>query len=345
MHWYRPGKHPLLFLLTVFLGACQPEPDYTALEGMTMGTTWSVTISARLPDRDRRALLNDIQTRLDEIEGTMSTYMKDSELSRVNRTHETDWIDISEDLYTVITGAMEISHLTGGAFDITIGPVVNLWGFGPDEREDTVPSAEAIQALLDKTGYSKLKLGLSPPSIRKTEPELYLDLSGIAKGYGVDEIGALLESKNIHNYLVDIGGEILAGGKNPEGTAWRIGIEKPLPGERSVQQTVSIRNTALATSGDYRNYFEEDGVRYSHTIDPRTGYPVRHNLASVTVLHESAMTADTLATALLVMGATEGLKFAARDRLPAYFIINTGDAFIERHTEPFRRYLEPGDND
>lgn len=340
MYFYHSGKYLLFITLIVLLAGCEREPDRTVLEGLTMGTTWSVVISGKMPDQERRLLQETIQARLDELDRTMSTYMEDSELSLVNRSRETGWIDVPDDLHSVIAKAMEISYLTGGAFDITIGPLVNLWGFGPGERDESVPATEEIRAVLNKTGYSKLKLGMSPPAIRKTEPDLYLDLSGIAKGHAVDEIAALTQSRNINNYMVDIGGEIRVKGTNPEGRIWRLGIEKPVSGERSVQRIISLEDMAMATSGDYRNYFEHEGVRYSHTIDPRTGRPVRHNLASVTVLHASAMTADALATALLVMGPTEGLKFAARNQLPAFFIIKTRDGFIERYTEPFRHYLE-----
>ncbi|MEX2525957.1 MAG: FAD:protein FMN transferase [Gammaproteobacteria bacterium] len=340
----RPGTS-LLFIITVLsINGCERQPKRTLLEGLTMGIGWSIVISGEMPDRDSSALRNAVQARLDEIDRTMSTYIDESELSRINRSHQDGWIDISEDLYNVIAGAVEISHLSGGAFDITIGPVVNLWGFGPDDTNDSVPAAEKINATLEMTGYTKLKTGLSPPGIKKTVPELYLDLSGIAKGYAVDEIAALLESREISDYMVDIGGEIMVRGRNPDGRLWRLGVEKPVSGERSVQQIIPLHDTAMATSGDYRNYFEKDGIRYSHTIDPRTGYPVRHNLASVTVLHESAMTADALATALLVMGPTDGLNFAARNQLPAFFIIKTRDGFIEQQTKPFRHYLEQAGN-
>lgn len=340
----RPGIS-LFFIIPVFLcNGCERQPEGTVLEGLIMGTTWSVVISADMPDPDRRSLQNEVQAQLEEIDRSMSTYLEDSELSLVNRSREGGWIDIPDDLHSVIVRAMGISYLTGGAFDITIGPVVNLWGFGPDERDESVPAMEEIRATLQKTGYSKLKIGLSPPTIKKTEPELYLDLSGIAKGYAVDEIAALMESRTISNYMVDIGGEVRAKGTNPDGRIWRLGIEKPASGERSVQRIIPLQDMAMATSGDYRNYFEHEGVRYSHTIDPRTGYPVRHNLASVTVLHKSAMTADALATALLVLGPTEGLNFATRNQLPAFFIIKTRDGFIEQHTEAFRRYLEQDKN-
>jgi thiamine biosynthesis lipoprotein len=322
----------------LLLGACERPGDRTVLEGVTMGTNYSVVISgAPLPDKE--ALHQAVQERLDEINHTMSTYDEDSELSRINRSRDTGWIQVSDNLFQVLSKSIEISHLTGGTFDITVGPLVNLWGFGPDGGAGKVPDAEIIHATLQNTGYSKIKLSMTPPSIRKTRPDLYLDLSAIAKGFAVDEIASLLDARGLKDYMVDIGGEVRTAGKNPEGKTWRIGIEKPLAYGRSVQQVVTLGGMGMATSGDYRNYFEQDGVRYSHTLDPRTGYPIRHNLASVSVLHDSTMTADALATALLVMGPTEALAFASRNYLPAFFIINTGDGFIEQSTESFNSHL------
>jgi len=332
----------LLFVPFILLQACARGHDGTRLEGVTMGTTYSVVISDAA-GTDRETLHKEIQQRLDAINGTMSTYDEDSELSAVNRSQESGWLKISDSLYTVISKAVEISHLTGGAFDITVGPLVNLWGFGPDGGDFKVPDAEVVHETLLKTGYRKLKIGLSPPSIRKADPDLYLDLSGIAKGYAVDEIGKYLESRNIGNYMVDIGGEVRTRGNNPDGHAWHIGIEKPLTRKRAVQRVVRLHDKAMATSGDYRNYFERDGLRYSHTLDPRTGYPIRHNLASVSVLHDSTMTADALATALMVMGPTDALAFATRNELPAFFIIKTDDGFIVQHTDEFTPYLNEED--
>ena len=224
--------------------------------------------------------------------------------------------------------------MTQGAFDITAGPLVNIWGFGP-EQDFTVPGEQQINTALRLAGQGKLQLDAAAPALKKAHGGMYIDLSAIAKGFAVDEIAGYLDRQQLDNYLVEIGGEIRARGVNDENRPWQIGIENPVTGQRTVRSIIKLENMAMATSGGYRNYFEKDGISYSHTIDPRTGYPVTHELASVTVLHPSAMLADAWATGLLVLGPEKGYATALENGLAAYFIVHGETGFEEISTPAF----------
>ena len=331
---------PALFFLN--LGGCDgggAPPSPVILSGVTMGTTYTVKINEPWLEADKQKIQDDVENVLEKINRQMSTYLEESELSKINRARTTGWQEISDDLYAVMNEAIRISNASGGAFDVTIGPVVNLWGFGPDARPDVVPDDGQIKSTLERVGYRQIHLRESPPALRKDREDLYIDLSGIAKGFAVDRLAACIDGYGARNYLVEIGGEIRAKGVNPGGLPWQIGIEKPLTGQRAIQRIVTLENTSMATSGDYRNYFEQDGIRYSHTIDPKSGKPVTHRLASVTVLHPSAMVADAMATALLVMGPEAGLALAQRENLAALLIIRDENAFREEMTERFSHHL------
>ena len=331
---------PTLILITVLLTtvACDKQPEKGELivvSGLTMGTVYNIKI-VTVDDTLNRELINrEIEKVFNETNRSMSTYDEDSELSSINRSKDSENIPLSQGLYSVLDLALEICKFTNGAFDVTIGPLVNLWGFGPVKKSEVIPDQNEIRRLLDRTGCEKLELGHDRGYIRKLHPDIYIDLSGIAKGYGVDKIAEYLESLQIQNYLVEVGGEIRARGINEKGRKWRIGIEKPVTLERRIQKIVQLDDTGMATSGDYRNYFEVEGVRYSHTIDPSTGSPVAHNLVSVTVLDPSAARADALATALLVMGPDKGYRFAQESNISAYFIEKVNNVFEEKYTDPF----------
>jgi thiamine biosynthesis lipoprotein len=221
-----------------------------------------------------------------------------------------------------------------------VGKLVNLWGFGVEPMNFTVPDTGLLQQTLAATGYQHLSINPSTAEIKKAIPQLYLDLSAIAKGYAVDQVALLLEKQGIQDYMVEIGGEIRLKGKNISGNGWNIAIEKPTSAQRMIQKIVSISNTAMATSGDYRNFFESNGIRYSHTLDPRTGRPIHHQLASVTILSDTAMTADGLATAMMVLGENEGYQLAQQHAIAALFIIKTADGFVEKSTSAFRNFFK-----
>ena len=221
-----------------------------------------------------------------------------------------------------------------------MGPLVNLWGFGPVKslssiNTDVKPSGDQLESARKRVGYQKLEIKPQNRQIRKPFKNLYIDLSAIAKGYGVDVVASYLDSLNITNYLVEIGGELRGKGLSQRGDHWRVAVEKPQPGQRSIQRIIDIKNFAVATSGDYRNYFEQDGVRYSHTIDPRSGRSISHALASVTVLSKQAMIADAWATALMVLGEDKGYQLAEEKGLAAYFLYRQGDEFLSNETSAF----------
>lgn len=325
--------------LSAACGHPNHDRDEAVFNGLTMGTSYNIKLTLPAAGADRETVRQGIEKVLNAVNRRMSTYLDDSELSTVNKAKTTDRIPISRELSKLLAEALQISRYTNGAFDITVGPLVNLWGFGPVKRKPVIPPRKLIEQTLARTGYEKIKLGMDPYFIQKAEPDLYLDLSGIAKGYGVDQVAAYLDKQAIKNYMIEIGGEIKTKGTNASGLPWRIGVEKPVTDQRAVERIMQLENLGMATSGDYRNFFEINGRRYSHIIDPATGYPVSHNLESVSVLDESTARADALATALTVMGPEEGYEFAADNRIAAMFIIRSRNGFIEKYTGAFEKYL------
>ncbi|WP_328984906.1 FAD:protein FMN transferase [Thiorhodovibrio winogradskyi] len=332
-----------LGLALLLLGACGgPEPPgLLELKGRTMGTSYSVQVARPPSDLDRAALQQSIAEELARINARMSTYDPDSWLSRFNQSDSTDWFAVPPELARVVAEAQRISHLSGGAFDVSVGRLVNLWGFGPEFHLDRTPTPEAIAETLAVTGYHSLKVRADPPALRKTQTELYVDLSAIAKGYAVDRLAELLAARGVTDYLVEVGGELRAAGRHPQ-RPWRVAIERPAnerlkSGGRAVFRVVPLRDVAMATSGDYRNFFEQDGVFYSHTIDPASGRPVDHRLASVSVLDESCMRADALATALLVLGPERGLALAKEQGIAAFFIERSESGYQARMSPAFEQ--------
>ena len=307
--------------------------------GLTMGTTYTIKINSPSSTLDRTEVAEQINLRLNKVNDQMSTYLETSDLSLFNRSKSEDWIEIPTELYTVIKESLIIYKLSNNSFDITIAPVVNLWGFGPDKQSTIIPDETAIDEALERVGSQNIHLGAETYTIRKDNPELYIDLSAIAKGFAVDLIANYLDELMLNHYMVEIGGEIKTKGINPNNKIWQIGIEKPLDDQRTVQTIVALDNTGMATSGDYRNYFEKDGIRYSHTIDPSTGKPITQKLASVTVLHPSAMTADAMATALLVLGPEQGFELAVKENISALFLVRKKNNFIEKMTPRFELAL------
>ncbi len=333
MYW-----HSLVFVLvTVWTVACTPRVDPVVhLTGPTMGTQYNVKYLASDAISPEK-LQSDINELLILINKQMSTYDPSSELSRFNQSRGEEPFPLSQGTLDVLHEAVRLGQLSDGVLDVTVGPLVNLWGFGPNARPVKVPSDELIKSTKNRIGLDKLLL-LSGAA-KKLEPELYVDLSTIAKGYGVDEVADLLESYGINNYLAEIGGEMRLSGNKGDDQPWVIAVEKPITTERAVQRFLSIGNNAIATSGDYRNFYEENGVRYSHLIDPKSGYPIQHSLVAVTVVHPSCMVADGLATAINVMGVERGLAFANRLNVAALLISNENGKFKEYNTAEFEPYL------
>lgn len=310
-----------------------------SIAGPTMGTTYSVTFHGVGDAIDVGLLRSDIEVLLERIEAKMSTWRSDSEISRFNRSGDTTWFPVSRETARVVSAAKAIGELSGGAFDITVGPLVDLWGFGPGGRRPAPPSDREIATALERVADRRLFVRAEPAALRKERADMQVDLSGIAKGFAVDALSDLLEERGVRSHLVEIGGELRARGSRPGGGPWRVAIERPVAGESGHQSVVALGDAAIATSGDYRNYLEKDGRRYSHTIDPRDGWPITHGLASVSVIAGSAMGGDALATAIMVMGPEEGYAFALREGLAVQLIVRSGDAFRVLRTRGFEALL------
>ena len=332
-----------LFVASLFLGylllqgcADSPEPVFV-IEGETMGTWYHIKVVGTGEQVHIGELRELTEEALVQINDMMSTYIADSELMRLNDGALNTWVDVSEPLYSVLAISEEVSRLSDGAFDITVAPLVNLWGFGPD-RSSEPPAEQAVAAALEEVGHQYIELHQNPMQVRRLK-DVKLDLSAVAKGYGVDYVAEIYRDRGLRNFMIEIGGELLLAGHNPEGKPWRIGIETPSLAHSDALKSVDVSDVGLATSGDYRNYYEVDGKRYSHTIDPATGYPVEHNLASVTVIADTAAKADALATALTVLGAEKGHILADKAGIAAYFIERHNGEFVSSYSKAFKAYL------
>lgn len=338
----RSLMHATALLALLTLGACSSDESAVEYEltGSAMGTRYSVKIAEPLNAGQMEQLEQDIGAMIVGIESRMSTYIVESDLSKFNASRSTDWIEVSKDVCEAVVASTKISELTGGAFDITVGPLVNLWGFGPENVELAPPPPNEIAAAKARVGYERVHADCSRPALRKDAPDTYIDLSAWAKGYAVDRVSALLDESGLDNYLVALGGELRMSGKNAEGELWSIAIEKPSDNGGSVQMVLRMTDRAASTSGDYRNYFVYKGRRYSHLIDGREGRPVSHNLASVTVLAKEAAFADPMATALLVLGPEEGMKLAVEEDIAAFFQLRTNGGFTEEMSPAFAELVE-----
>ena len=327
-----------LVLLLLFLAACSPKPQpFLQINGSTMGTTYHITLRQPGDEWTEQVLKEALDLRLQAFNQLASTYIPDSELNKLNSAPIGEGHVVMPMLFDILLLATEVSWLSNGAFDVTVAPLVNLWGFGPT-KHDGKPSAEAVATALEQVGFDQIELDLLDKKVLKHK-DLRIDLSAIAKGYGVDVVALWLESLGTTDYLVEIGGEMRVAGLSPRGDQWRVGVENP---DVTNAETIPIRlgNIGVATSGDYRNYFEEEGVRYSHTIDPNTGRPITHNLASVTVLDPSCAFADAMATAFSVMGGDKTLKLAEQLQIPVYIIEKSETGFVRRYSSEFAPYLE-----
>lgn len=301
-----------------------------------MGTSYSVKLAHSPTQAQQQLLGRQITARLGDINAQMSTYLTDSDLMRFNLAASTDWQPVPDSLVELVDRASRISELSNGMFDVTVGPLVNLWGFGNAGGRDAPPTAQQVEALLAQVGHRHLESRRAPPALRKAVPGLQIDLSSIAKGWAVDQIAQLLSAQGFDNFLVEIGGEVYARGERQPGRPWHIAIEQPLEDRRAALRVVSLHDMAMATSGDYRNFFAVDRRRYSHTIDPKTGQAVQHRLASVTVFADNCTDADAWATALLALGDHDGPALADRLGLQALFVTRTGAGFIEQPSATLR---------
>jgi thiamine biosynthesis lipoprotein len=327
--------------LVLALSGCSREPTQLTLSGPTMGTIYAIKIA----DPPRQLSANDVQIAIDEelrrIDESMSGYREDSEISRFNATASTEWIEVSREVAEVVHAALEVSEHSAGAFDVTVAPIVRAWGFGSAKHAPAnLPDEQAMREVRKSVGYQKVHVRLSPSAIKKDVPELTIDLNGIAPGYAVDRLAVRFDALHLTNYMIDIGGEIRVRGRNAEQEKWRIAVERPTDTEAVPFAILSLRDTSVTTSGEYRHYYDRDGKRYSHTIDPRTARPVDHHLASVVVVHPQSMYADAWATAYNVLGADAGYELANRLGMPVMFILeDESGQLVSRMASGFEKYL------
>jgi thiamine biosynthesis lipoprotein len=292
--------------------------------GLSMGSAYTVRTAGRaLSAAQLERLAADVQTALDSVDARMSLYREDSELSRLNAQPMGHALAVSGELLQVLQSGQQVARLSGGAFDMTVAPLVVAWGFGPGVGASgpAIPEAAQLQDCRRRLGHAALDLDAASSTVFKHREGLALDLGGIAKGHGVDRAARALLDAGLDNFMVEVGGEVRTAGLNHLGQAWRIGIEEPDAAPRRARLVLPVSGQSVATSGDYRIYFEVQGRRYSHTIDPASGEPIAHGLASVTVVAGSCMQADALATALNVMGPERGMALAQREGIAAHFIV------------------------
>ncbi len=329
----------LLFLIGLFglLGCGTSKPPMVVLTGETMGTTYMVKYWQSEDEIDAQKLQTSIDDDLLEVNQQMSTYISDSELMQLNRWPENTPFEGSAALLYVLRESKRLGNLSDGMLDVTVGPLVNIWGFGPNGVPNRVPSPLQLAEAQAKVGLSHLNLDNT--SVTKTNADMYIDLSTIAKGYGVDVVAERIESAGINNYLVEIGGELRLSGVKADDSHWRVAIEKPSALGRASQQEISVGDNAVATSGDYRQFFEQDGKRYSHLIDPITGMPISHFAASVTVVHPSAMTADGLATAFMIMGPERAKIMAQEYDIALFMLVKKHDGYSVYTSAEFQPFL------
>ncbi len=324
----------IAWLILLLVGGAARAESF-ALSGATMGTTYHIKVADAPADVRAEGLKADVEKVLAEIDRQMSTWRPDSEVSRFNRAPAGEWFAVSPATADVVAAAQEISRKTDGAIDVTVGPLVRLWHFGPDAKAKSgdrakpqafvPPADEEIAAARNLIGYPKLDVRMNPPALRKSVSGLEIDLSSIASGYAIDQLATLLADRGLANWLVEIGGEVRAAGQRDDGRPWQVAIERPIPGKPQMQSVVPLVDGAIATAGDYQKYFEHAGRRYSHIIDPAAGRPIEHALASVTVAADTCLAADGWDTPLLVLGPERGFACAEKNGIAALFIMRGSD--------------------
>ncbi len=317
------------------LGKTEPH----ALEGAAQGSTWRVLYNGK----EQPDLQAAVEKELATFDRIFSNYRPDSDISRFNQQSTTEWFNVDTDLVTLVEFAQSVSEKSRGAFDITIGPLLRVWGFGPFKAKDhKIPSDADIATAKKDVDYKKLLSRRKPAALKKLNPNIHVDLSGIAQGYSVDKIAAFLDQRGIKSYMVEIGGEIKTKGKKVDGSVWSLGIDTP-DNSGEVAAVLQLEGRALTTAGDYREYFEKDGKRYSHTIDPRSGRPIQHELASVTVIAPMTWEADAWDTALMVLGPTEIRQLLPKlKQLSVYMILHQGQGFRTESLGGFQKYISEG---
>ena len=311
---------PFIILVVSFsLLACTPKPEVKKLSGEAQGTTYHISFWSEQPS-DTAAIDKLIKDEFARLDMEISNYRPDSRIEKLNATDSSEPLETTPEIISLIETARKISEASNGCYDLTIKPLFDLWGFKADKLH--IPSDDELQNTLKNIGFKQIKI-VDSNHLQKLNPKLRIDVSSIAQGYSVARMVGILEQQGIHDYLVEIGGELQTHGKKPDGSAWRVAVEKPLPDERTMHKILTIQQTeplAVMTSGTYRHYFDQDGKRYSHILDAKTGKPVEHKTVSVTVLHDNATEADAWSTAMLCLGKERGLEVANKARIAVLFI-------------------------
>lgn len=322
-----------------------PKAAATVLEGKTMGTFWRVSVVG-IDNARADQLRQKVQQQLDADDQLLSTWKNDSALMRFNHSSSlTPW-PVNEAMADIVTESLRIGYKTQGAMDITVGPLVNLWGFGPDKQPVKTPTQAQIDAAKARTGLAFLSVinRLGRQYLQKSIPDLFVDLSTVGEGYAADHLARLMTEEGISRYLVSVGGALVSRGMNADGQPWRVAIQKPTDRENAVQAIVDINGHGISTSGSYRNYYELDGQRISHVIDPQTGRPITHKLVSVTVIAPTALEADGWDTGLMVLGPQKAQQVVREQGLAVYMIMKEGDGFTTWMSPQFEAFLVSGKN-
>lgn len=335
-------RYSLFLLLTLMLAGCDRAAENAplVLEGKTMGTSWRVSLAGvdaqRAPELRRQ-----IQAQLDADDRLLSTWKDDSALMQFNHSTSTAPWPVDAAMADIVTLSLRIGHKMQDAMDITVGPLVNLWGFGPDKQPVATPDAAQITAARARTGLQHLRVINAADSqwLQKDIPDLFVDLSTVGEGYAADHLAQLMARNGISRYLVSVGGALASRGMNAEGKPWRVAIQKPTDRENAVQAVVDINGHGISTSGSYRNYYELDGKRISHVIDPRSGRPIDHKLVSVTVISPTALEADAWDTGLMVLGTERAKEVVTREGLAVMMIMKEGDGFTTWMSPQFSAFL------
>ncbi|MGY2259165.1 FAD:protein FMN transferase [Pseudomonas sp. SDO55104_S430] len=321
-------------MLAGALSACGNDDAMESFGGPTMGSTYSIKYvrHAGLP---KPALVQaEVEKILADVDRQLSTYRSDSDIERFNQLPANHCQQMPASVLELVRVGEQLSVQSDGSFDLTVEPLLNLWGFGPQAREEKIPTAQALSETRQRVGHAHLRI--DGDQLCK-DAAVEVDFNSIAAGYAVDLIAARLEALGIHNYLAEATGELKAAGRKLDGSPWRIALEEPRDDQQVAERIVAIDGYGLSTSGDYRNYFNQDGQRYSHTFDARTGAPVSHTLASVTVIHPSAVLADGLSTLLLILGPERGWDYAEKHDIGAFFVIRADTGFVTRTSHAFER--------
>ena len=326
----------ICFLLNI---SCSQEKNYNAqIKGNTMGTYYFIEVIDVPVELKIKNIELEVKDTLKKANKILSNWDKDSEISIINKTNKTTAIKISDELNEVFKTAKEINAKSNGFFDLTLDPIIELWGFGYKSKQmQVIPRDNQIKNILSLIGQkSFLKVNFDNNELIKKNKDIKINLSSIGKGYGIDLIGKKLDQLGINNYIINIGGDILTKGYNSKKENWVIGIENPNLKEKLIKEIVNLTNKGLATSGDYKNFFTKDGKRYSHIINPKTGKPIKHSTKSVTVIHENSMKADGWATAFLALGSLEGLKIADKEKIAVLFIDEIDNKLIKFKSIAFK---------